>query len=90
MTIRDDIREMEQSHKFDGQSKQGRRRSAMLYIVSMDGGTDGVIAGMDEGGLYIATSDRWLMIEDDQGFFEAIRCANHDEAEALGLGIAAG
>lgn len=66
-TFRDEVRDLAQSSKFDGYTTPWmRRRGALLYLVSLNGGVDTTCGGAD--GDYFAAIGRHVLHEDDRGF----------------------
>jgi|SRR5687768_15081918 len=80
MTLRDDIRSIEESHKFDGNgSKSGRRRAAMLYLVAADGGED-ESHSWNEDGDGMDRIGRHILEQNSQGFVSVTTCKTESEA----------
>ena len=76
-TLRDRVRDLAQSSKFDGYTTPWmRRRAALLWLIDLDGGADAVCQHDEGGWWYHAAIGRYVLHVDEAGFVWFDRLAN--------------
>lgn len=82
MTLRDNVREIEVSSKFDGHegNRKMRRRAAMLYLVALDGGSDELHSWSDDGD-GMDRIGRHILEFDSNGFVSVVSFSSEQAAQ---------